>query len=205
MKNLIDIDTDIESAVCQAEKIFFDSGVFIYPTDTVYGFGGNPFEKVPAKKISLLKKRSDSKKYIYLVSSVVLLKNYVHIEKEQEQILEKIWPASVSVILNLQLKWADLLGQKTAAFRIPPNEFCMRLLQKIKSPLISTSVNLEGQKPMTAVNEILKYFAAKVDAVFYTSNEQPALASTLIDLTGNTPVLIRQGTINFLDLLHKIN
>ena len=71
--------------------------------------------------------------------------------------------------------------------------------------MISTSVNVEGQIPLNDFNEIIKRFSNQVDAVFYSGKKNPSISSTIVDMTGNEPKLIREGTTNFMDLLNKIS
>jgi L-threonylcarbamoyladenylate synthase len=198
---LINIDDAPELAVNQASKIFNTGNVFIYPTDTVYGFGCNPFNKTSLKKLDTIKGRVSDKRYILLVDSLEMLFNYIVIPKEQQiELLNKIWPNPVSVILRLNESTRKKLDYNSAAFRIPDNTFCMNLLKEVKTPLVSTSVNITGEKQLNKFSEFKSEFADKVAAIFYTKNESPAEPSTLIDLTKSEPVVLREGKIKFIEL-----
>jgi L-threonylcarbamoyladenylate synthase len=199
------IDDELKPSLIMAESIFRQNGIFIYPTDTIYGIGGNPFKKKVKDKIIHLKKRDDSKYFIFLIGSIEMLTEYIDANSSKVKMLENIWPAPVSVILKLKNKYAEQLQQDTAAFRIPKNEFCIKLLNNIRLPLISTSVNKMGEKPLNDYNEIIKQFSDQVDAVFYSGTKNSPVSSMIVDMTGNEPKLIREGSTNFMDLLKKLS
>jgi L-threonylcarbamoyladenylate synthase len=203
---LVNIDDDRVKAVKLSAELYLQGEIFIYPTDTIYGIGGNPFNKTAVDKINKLKSRTEKKQFILLINNVETLLNYVELEdKVHLNFLNSIWPAPVSVILKLNDKTSRNLGRKTSAFRIPGNIFCQDLLNQIKAPLISTSVNKSNQKPLSSHSQIKDEFESEVKAIFYTKNKLSAAASTLIKLTGKNPVLLREGRIKFVDLLQKFS
>jgi L-threonylcarbamoyladenylate synthase len=203
---LILIDSKIEEAIQSAKKIYFEGNVFVYPTDTIYGFGANPFNEDSVKKVNTIKGREEKKKFILLISDIKNLLNYVEINSEKflDFFLE-VWPNPVSIVLKLNAKTSDILGDTTAAFRIPNNRFCLRLLDELKMPLISTSVNRTNEPPLLEPQIIEEQFSADVDAIFYTVKKSYYEASTLIDMSNGKLTLLREGKIKFNDLLEKFN
>jgi len=202
--NVINIDDDFDKAIEEAGKIYFSGGVFIYPTDTIYGFGANPFNEEAVKKVSDIKDRESGKMYILLIRGIEDLLKYVDLKSEKHMdFLISIWPNPVSVILNLNKKTQQLLNRENTAFRIPNHRFCLRLLSEIKMPLISTSVNRSNQTPLVEYSQIANEFASEVDAVFYTDKKSYIESSTIIDLSGLKPQLVREGKIKFDELMAK--
>jgi L-threonylcarbamoyladenylate synthase len=205
-KNLFDIEKDQEKALIIASEIFHAGKIFIYPTDTIYGIGGNPFHLGVVNRIVELKGRQEKKKFIWLVSDIEKLINYVDITEEKHlQFLQKIWPGPVSVILNLNKRTKEITLQDTVAIRIPGNDFCLNLLREISRPLISTSVNRSGGEPLNHIDQMIKNFASDVDAIFYHQESIEEKSSTIIDLTSKQPKLIREGAIKFVELLHNFS
>lgn len=203
---LVNIDNEPIEAAKLAAKLYSQGEIFIYPTDTIYGVGANPFSKTVIAKVNKLKSRTEKKQFILLINNVETLLNYVELENKLHlDFLNNIWPAPVSVILKLNNKTSTKLNGKTAAFRIPANRFCLELLNQINAPLISTSVNKDNKKPLTNHLKIKKEFESEVKAIFYTKNKLTSPASTLIKLTGKNPVLLREGKIKFVDLLQKFS
>jgi L-threonylcarbamoyladenylate synthase len=201
---MVSVNKNVKAAIKLAEKIYNDGGVFIYPTDTIYGFGGDPFNNSTVEKIDNVKGRIIDQKYILLINNVENLKKYVQLNNiAHSQFLLNIWPAPVSIIFRLNKDTTDKFKHPTAAFRIPANKFCLELLSKLDKPLISTSVNKSGSKPLNDPDLIFNQFGEQVDAVFYSKDKPGNSASTLIDLTENIPKLIREGSIKFESILQK--
>jgi len=203
---LINIDERFEESISIASELFLKGSIFIYPTDTIYGFGGNPFNEMAIKKISEVKGKINWRRYIFLISDIEILKNYADIDSERYlDFLLSIWPNPVSVILKLNKKYQELLQAETGAFRIPNHRFCYKLISELKMPLVSTSVNRTGNEPMNDSSMIIQEFSNEVDAIFYSNKKSYFEASTLIDLSKDEPALIREGRIKFVELMKKLN
>ena len=203
---MINIDEDFELALQKAKKLYLEVSVFIYPTDTIYGFGANPFNEDAVKRIDEIKQREPGKMYILLINSIENLLKYIEIKSEKHlDFFLSIWPNPVSVVLSLNSKTSEILGVKTAAFRIPNHRFCLKLLSELRMPIISTSVNRSGLEPLVEPSLINDQFSSEVDAVFYTDKKTYYQASTLIDLSDSVPVLLREGKVKFDDLADKFN
>ena len=204
--NNISIEKDQKTALQQAAELYYTGKIFIYPTDTIYGIGGDPFDKGVVKRISELKGRDDNKQFIWLLPNIETVYNYIQKSYETHfDFLTKLWPAPVTVILKLNSRIQEKINQENIAIRIPQNDFCLKLLNEISKPLISTSVNKSGNEPLTDSDKIISEFSEKVDAVFLSSQKSPVISSTIIDLTTKTPKLVREGSIKFVELLRNFS
>lgn len=202
---IINIDEDLDNAVSLAKEIFLIGGIFIYPTDTIYGFGANPFNEEAKLKIGRVKGRNEWKRYIFLIQNVELLQNYVELKSEKHiDFLLSIWPNPISVVLGLNTRTREILNTETGAFRVPNNRFCLKLLSELKMPLISTSVNRTGNPPLTEPSLIIEEFGNEVDAIFYSDTKSYFEASTVIDLSKDSIELIREGKFKLEDLKRKL-
>ena len=205
-KKLINIDENPDLALMRATELFHSGKIFIYPTDTIYGLGGNPFDDGVVKKIADIKGRDEKKQFIWLLSDFENVMNYTEIIFENHlEFLQKIWPAPVTVILNLNERAIEITNQETAAIRIPQNDFCLKFLKEISRPLISTSVNRSGNDPANQIEQIISDFSQDVDAIIFNSQPSKKISSTIIDLTSSQPRLIREGSIKFVELLQKFS
>lgn len=204
-RKIININENPEEALILASGLFHSGKIFIYPTDTIYGIGGNPFNPDVVKRISEIKGRDEKKQFIWLISDLENLLNYVEVSNEAYyEFLEKIWPAPVSVILKLNERTSKIVNQNSVAIRIPDNDFCLKLLKEISHPLISTSVNRSGEAPLTRPEVIIDKFLNEVDAVLFHTESADEKSSTIINLTANKPKLIREGSIKFVELLQNL-
>jgi L-threonylcarbamoyladenylate synthase len=205
LKNILDIDEQPERSIDLAVNLYQSGSIFIYPTDTIYGIGGNPFDENVVNRITEIKGRNEKKQYIWLLSDLDSVLNYAELDSERYyDLLQKIWPAPVSVILNLNERTIQTTKFETIAIRVPDNDFCQRLLVEIKQPLISTSVNYSNQKSLSDGKDIIEKFSHIVDAIFFTTEPTSKLSSTIIDLTTEEPKLIREGSIKFIELLKNL-
>jgi L-threonylcarbamoyladenylate synthase len=203
---MISIDENIDFAVQRAKKLFLEGSVFVYPTDTVYGFGANPFNEEAITRIDRIKHRENDRPYIMLVNSIETLLKYIEIKSEKHlDFLLAIWPNPVSVVLSLNSKTTEILGVNTAAFRIPNHRFCIKLTTELEMPLISTSVNRSSNPPIIESSVIYDEFSSEIEAIFHTGKKSFCSASTLIDLSDSVPALLRSGKIKFEDLLDKFH
>jgi L-threonylcarbamoyladenylate synthase len=205
-KNLINIDEHPESSLILAVGLYQSGKIFIYPTDTIYGIGGNPFDKNVVKRIAALKGRNGKKQFVWLISDFENMLNYVDVTSDNHlDFLQTIWPGPVSVILNLNDRTKKITAFSTIAVRIPDNKFCQKLLREIKQPLISTSVNRSEENPLNQIEQIAQNFSQEVDAIIYNSDPVQHFSSTIIDLTAEKPKLIREGSVKFVELLKNFN
>ena len=205
-EKIINIKEFPEKALLVASNLYHSGKVFIYPTDTIYGIGGNPFDQTVVRRIAEIKGRNENKQFIWLINSIDNLLNYADINFEKHlDFLESIWPAPVSVILNLNERTKKIVDFETVAFRIPKNDFCQALLKEIGQPLISTSVNRSGQEPANNFDELKQNFLEEVNSIIFSSEPVNQISSIIIDLTTEKPKLIREGSIKFVELLKNLN
>jgi len=201
---LVNVDTKTDDAVSKARKLYFEGKVFAYPTDTIYGLGGNPFNDDVVNRINEIKGRTSEKKYILLIGSIEYLMRYVELGSEKHlDFLISIWPNPVSVVLNLNSKSRELLNLQTAAFRMPNHRFCLKLLNEIQMPLISTSVNKSNREALLEPSVIEEEFSGDVEYLFFSKKKSYFETSTVIELTGTEPKLLRPGKIQFEDIIQK--
>lgn len=200
----INVDTDFSLAIKTAKEIFFSDGVFVYPTDTIYGFGGNPFSGKVIKRIINIKRRNENKQFIYLIKNPESIIEYVELNKDSLlEFLKAVWPNPITIIFNLKEKYFEQFNSATAAFRMPNDKFCLSLLSELNCPLISTSVNRSENPPINNKSAIIKEFKTEIDAILFTNKRQNSKPSTIISLTSSEPVLIRQGSVKFKEILTK--
>jgi len=169
--------------------------VVVLPTDTIYGLHCLATNRRAINKIYRIKKRSKRKPLLILVSSIAMLKRYCYVSNKQLEYLKKIWPGQPQFIktgskpVTVTLKSKRILpeeltgGRDSIAVRLPKNEFLLKIINKVKVPIISTSLNISGEKDLTNLNNIGKYFKAnKPDLIVNASESNMSQPSKLIDL-----------------------
>ena len=119
----------------------------LYPTDTVWGIGGDATSKQVVEKIYALKQRADHKALIVLVKDIEMLSNYVQEIPEQAfAFLEEERPTTIVYPKAIQMATNLLGGDGSIGIRIPKHPFCQELLTSFDKPIISTSANISGNE-----------------------------------------------------------
>lgn len=187
IKNILKIKSDSFSEIIETTAtILQNGGVIIYPTDTIYGFGSSYKNEIGTEKIFTIKGRDDKKALILLASSVEMVLDYIlppnFIAKS---LMQKFWPGPVTLIFKTQ--------NENLAFRVPQNNFCIELIKFLGSPITSTSVNRNGKEPITKIENIIEEFSNEVDLIIDGGLLATTTPSTIIDVTGDKPKILRRG------------
>ncbi len=187
------------------KRIFKDGGVLIYPTDTVYGLGGDPFREEVVNKILNLKGRSQ-KPLPILIDDVKRVQDIAFVDKKVLSFMVSVWPSALTIVVNASIKIPACLHSDTVGLRIPNDEILLKFLSKIGGYIIGTSANPTGKKPATNINEAIRYFGNLVD-IYYDGGVRDKKASTVIkfiDMKAVKIIRIGEYPINQLKaLLYK--
>lgn len=174
-----------------------NDGIVIMPTDTIYGIVAKATNEDVIKRVYSLKKRNDRKPMLILVSDNEMLKDYVSSINELEQtLIDNLWPGPLTIIFDKK-NISDLLtgGLPTVGIRIPNNKEMLDIISSVGVPLLSTSVNLSGEKSATCVSNINKTMLDNVDFV-YDNGECNDVPSTIIRVVNDEVKILREGIIS---------
>jgi tRNA threonylcarbamoyl adenosine modification protein (Sua5/YciO/YrdC/YwlC family) len=177
-----------------AIKILQDGGLIVYPTDSIYGLGCDLFNKRAIEKIYQIK-GNDKRKYLsFICSDLKNISQYAYVSNAVYKIMRHLLPGPYTFILNATHEVPKVLleKRKTVGIRVPDNKVCHALLAEFGNPIISTSACLPEQDFIGDPDRIESVFAKKVD-LFLDAGPGGLEPSTVIDLTQDEPVLVRQG------------
>lgn len=189
-----------DEGIKKADEIIENGGVVIFPTDTVYGIGCNPYDANAVKKIYEIKSREKIKSLPVLASSIQIVKEISIIDEFTEKIIKKYWPGPLTLILKLKdknLKKSLNLEDKIAV-RIPNSECTLKLLNKCNL-LVGTSANISGDSSFTDPQECMKNvknYDVFVDGGTITSKGE----STIIEIKNEKIHIIREGALKKEDI-----
>ncbi|MBI2463254.1 MAG: threonylcarbamoyl-AMP synthase [Candidatus Spechtbacteria bacterium] len=189
-----------EDVISRAIQALQNGGVIIYPTDTLYGLGVDIKNDAAARRLFALKKRPENKPVPVLVDSIAMAKEYAFIDAKQEKVLGSLWPGPVTVILWKKNKISSLVasGGQTVGLRIPASQFCINLIHAFGGAISGTSANISGEQPSLALDPILVQFrehARYPDFVIDAGTLKSSPPSTVVDLTGHSPKILRVGPV----------
>ena len=189
-----------DEGIRKSVGIIENGGVIIFPTDTVYGIGCNPYDANAVKKIYEIKSREKIKSLPVLASSIEIVKQISTIDEFTENIIKKYWPGPLTLILKLKdknLKKSLNLEDKIAV-RIPNSECTLKLLNKCNL-LVGTSANVSGDSSFTDPQECMKNvknYDVFVDGGTITSKGE----STIIEIENEKIRIIREGALKKEDI-----
>jgi len=156
-----------------------------FPTDTVYGLGADAADDLAQRRIYQIKGRPVGLPLILMAAAESQLSSWVHVDSRAEAIIRRWWPGPLTVILHA-------VGGGTLGVRIPNHEVALELL-RASGPLMTTSANLHGKDPAMTAGE-----AGELPGLAAVLDGGPApggTASTVLDLTGPEPHILREGAI----------
>ena len=187
--------------IVKASEIIKNGGIVVFPTDTVYGIGCNPYNKEAIKRIYKIKSREISKSLPILAFSKDVAAKIVEFDKDSEKIAQKIWPGPLTLILKLtdeKLK-ASLNGVDKIAIRVPKHQCTLELLKKCDF-VIGTSANISGTGPFRNPQECYQNihdFDLFLDGGTITSEGE----STIIEFEEGELKIHREGVLTRKEIL----
>ena len=182
----------------QAANIIKNGGLIAYPTETVYGLGADPHNAEAIQKIFIAKGRAEDKGIILLIRGVDDLSTLVHTVSPTAQILiEAFWPGPLTLVFraNRDLSSALLGGRDTIALRHSSSLVASRLLFALGGPLTSTSANRSAEPPARSACEVENALGDHLDLILDGGPSDTTLPSTLVDVSTDHAILLREGAI----------
>jgi L-threonylcarbamoyladenylate synthase len=176
--------------------------IVCFPTETVMGVAIIAENEQTYNKLVDLKNRPANKVFPFCVLKKQI-ENYCEVNELQKKIIDKFLPGPLTVILKRKEGVPNFIGNEegTIAVRVSENEFVNTVLEKIKKPIFLTSANLSGEEVCKDSLEAKNIFKDKVK-VYVEGKPFGGVATTIVDLTKEKPILIRQGVIKIEDILN---
>ncbi|MGH7763938.1 MAG: L-threonylcarbamoyladenylate synthase, partial [Candidatus Dormibacteraceae bacterium] len=179
------------AGLTRAAQLVRGGGVVAFPTDTVYGLGAAADDEVARQRVYHIKGRPIGLPLILMVAAESQLEGWVHVDSRAEAMMRRWWPGPLTIVLHA-------IGGGTLGVRIPKHDVALDLLRST-GPLMTTSANLHGDEPAMTAKE-----AGALDGVMAVLDGGTApggIASTVLDLTGPEPHVLREGAITTPELL----
>lgn len=182
-----------EKALYRAKNAVLEGKILIYPTDTVYGIGGDALNPTLVKKIRRIKGMDESKPVSVMMSDLNMIEEYCEVGLWEEIILKKYLPGPFTFILKKR-KDLPVSKDKTIGVRVPEFEFCNRLSEEVGKPIISTSANRAGEPAPTTFQEIEKKVLEAADVAVDRGQTRYQRSSDVIDLV-HKKIIRKEGDV----------
>lgn len=169
-------------------------GVIVYPTDTIYGLGCDIFSSKGFHRILELKKRDPKKPMSFICSDLKHISEFAIISNQAYRTMRRLLPGPYTFVLEAtdgapRKMWGK---RRTVGIRIPNHPICLALVKELGRPIISTSANVSDEKTLQSPDDILRSIGGGID-LFIDSGPLPSEPSSVVDLSGKVPVVLRVG------------
>lgn len=182
----------------EAAGIINNGGLVAFPTETVYGLGANALDKQAVKKIYEAKGRPSDNPLIIHISSKEDVYNYVdEVTEKHKKIMNVFWPGPITLIFKKKsiIPYETSGGLETVAVRFPENEIAQKLISVSGVPIAAPSANSSGKPSPTRASHVEYDLQGKIDMIIDGGACQFGLESTILDLSGDIPCLLRPGSV----------
>jgi len=178
-------------SIIEARKEIKNGGIVVYPTDTVWGMGCDPFNQDAVEKLFFVKgKRKDG--LSIMLNNTRIMEDYCEVNQAAEKIANEFLPGPITLILKSKQRFAKgVMRDGNIAIRVPANKTALELAKE--HPVVTTSANKHGDVIARNINEANKIFGSQCS---YLEGEKPrGTESTIIDLTKGKPEIKRIGAL----------
>ena len=184
-------------SIREAAATILKGGVVVYPTDTVYGLGCNPFDREAVNKVADVKRRSKGN-FPVLVASIEKAKELGDVDGDAETLALRFWPGPLTVVVSSRAGFPPpILGSDgMVGLRVPGRKDTLDLISMCGGFLVGTSANISGTTSMRRADDALRTFEGKVDLVLDGGSLSKSLESTVVRATGKGVDILREGAVS---------
>ena len=187
-----------EEIIEKAVSLISRGEIIAFPTDTVYGVGGDIFSEAAINRIYRLKNRPTNKPINALVSSEDQLKMIVEsIPYDARSIIEKFWPGPLTIILKKKTEVSDKVTSclNTIGVRMPNNRIALEIIKKYEKPLATTSANITDKPSPLTADDVYTNFQDSLPMIIDSQEKVMGIESTIITFEPAKPQILRIGAI----------
>jgi len=202
----IDSSESLKKALDRASKILREGGIVAFPTESFYGLGVDATNPEAIRKLYKLKKRDKDLPLLILIPSCNELSRYTSSIPIQARIIGKaFWPGGITMVFRARpILPAELTaGMGKVGIRVSSHPIANRLSQAVDFPITATSANLSGTPPSTRADQVAELFGNDLGLIIDSGVTEGKNASTVIDVTVNPPVIIREGIISMEKIINR--
>jgi L-threonylcarbamoyladenylate synthase len=191
--------SSIQQQVEEGITILKQGGIVAFPTDTVYGLGAGISIDHAVARIYMIKERPRGMAFPLLLADKSQIDEVAHPVPPVAWLLaDKFLPGALTMVLFKSETVPDIItgGGRTVAVRIPAHPVPTALARGLGTPIVGTSANLSGKPSSLTADEVYAQLGDKVDLIIDGGRCPSGKESTIIDLTGETPLILREGAIS---------
>jgi len=196
---LEELPSDIKQLVERGISILKQGGIVAFPTDTVYGLGACADIGQAVERVYQVKERPRNMALPLLLANISQISEVARPVPQIAWVLAHIFlPGGLTLVLHKSGSVPDIIaaGGETVAVRVPNHPIPMMLIEGVGTPIVGTSANLSGKPSALTADEVYSQFGDKIDLIIDGGRCPGGKESTIVDVTGETPVVLREGAIS---------
>ncbi len=189
----------MQSQIAAAVDTLKQGGVVGIPTDTLYGLAACVFDLDAVQRVFELKGRPANMPIPVLLADTSDLESCVKETPDAAfDLADRFWPGALTLVLKKSAAIPDIIsaGGDTVAVRVPNHPVPRQLVKGLGAPVTGTSANRSGQSGLTGATAVREIFGEELELVIDAGEITGGVASTVLDLSGGVPVLLRQGAVS---------
>ena len=205
---------EIEFYLNIAVENIIEGKVIAFPTDSVYGIGGDPQNLDVINRIYDIKFRDRSKGLLLLVSDYEEASKIAEFNDTAIKLANQYWPGQLTLILKRKepciIPPVVTAFQETIGLRVPENDIIHYILKKLKingyfAGIIGTSANYSGESPSISGEEVTKKILSPIDLIIDSGKSKSKLPTTIVDCTSKTAIFLRIGEVSEEEILEFLS
>lgn len=200
MTQAIQVNPDQPDAqtIAQAAAIIQQGGLVAFPTETVYGLGADAMQEQAIQRIFAAKGRpADNPLIVHIGDREMLALVATEVSDKAEALIKRYWPGPLTLVLKRQPEVAPSVsaGLPTVAVRMPNNAVALALIRAASTPIAAPSANRSGRPSPTSACHVALDLEGRIDMILDGGATSIGIESTVLDMTGDVPVILRPGWI----------
>jgi len=204
MHHTDNIPADILEQVEKCADVIRAGGIAAYPTDTVYGLGADIYNDKAVSKVFAVKRRPLNLPLPILIADISHLKELTaEIPQPATKLMAEFWPGALTIVFTASPSFTSiaLAGSRKIALRMPGHAITLRLIKEVGCPIVGTSANLHNLPAVLTAAEVREQLGIAVDFILDGGACSGGVESTVVDVTGDKPAILRRGAIPETDIL----
>ena len=204
---LIEVTAASVDAINEAAQIIKNGELVAFPTETVYGLGADGFNEAACRRLYEVKGRPNDKPLSLMVANREMIDDIAEVSPIAEELIKAFLPGPLTLILNKKSAVPNFVtaGSQTVGIRMPDNQIALALIKAADCPIAAPSANPSEAPAPTTAQAVLKYFDSKIPLILDGGACDIGFSSTIVDLTADTPAILRCGVINKSDIFKVVD
>lgn len=197
----------LKEQAIKAKEALLNHGVIAFPTETVMGMGVLYNDYEAYQKLNRIKERPEDKPYTMMLYDSSDIQKYALINEGTQRVIDRFMPGSLTILVPVKENSVPAYvthNTGVIGIRIPLNMEALYVLKEIGEPLLVPSANKSGNRPALTSDEVYEIFGNDIDYIIL-GKAKSQIASTIVNLTGDQPKVVRKGPISEEEIVKVFN